>query len=59
MGRPKDTIRKNNEIVKKIYRSYQFRVRRDDEEILNKLNSVESINGYITDLIRQDLKNHK
>lgn len=56
MGRKKEYIKKNNESVKRIYKSFQIRVRRDDEEVLDKLNSVESMNGYILDLIRKDIR---
>lgn len=57
MRKSKEAIRKNNEIVKRIYKAYQLRIRRDDEEIIKKLENVESINGYITQLIKNDLKN--
>lgn len=59
MGRSKEAIKKNNEIVKRIYRNYLIRIRKDDEAIISKLNSVDSINGYIVDLIRKDLKKTK
>lgn len=48
--------KKNNETIKKIYKSILIRVRRDDTEIWEKLNSVESVNGYILNLIREDIR---
>ena len=59
MGRSKEAIKKNNEIVKRIYRNYLVRIRKDDVAIIDKLNSVDSINGYIVGLIRKDLKKTK
>lgn len=59
MGRSKEHVKKVNESVKRIYTSFLYRVRKDDTEIIEKLNSVESRNGYITELIRQDIRKHK
>ena len=49
-------IRANKKYNLKAYRKYTFRVRKDDTEIIEKLESVSSKNGYITDLIRKDIK---
>ena len=40
----------------KTYHNFLIHVRKDDEEILTKLKSVDSRNGYILDLIREDIK---
>lgn len=34
-----------------------LRIRADDIDVINKLNSVNSKNGYILDLIKNDIKN--
>lgn len=41
------------------YVKFTYRVRTDDTEILDKLKSVDSVNGYITELIRKDIENGK
>ena len=40
---------------KTTYKMYPFRVRKDNIETINKLNSVSSINGYINSLIENDI----
>ena len=40
---------------KDIYKMYPFRVRKDNVDIINKLESVDSINGYINTLIENDV----
>jgi len=52
-------IRNNNNYTRKTYVSCNFRVRKDDKEVLKKLESVPSKNGYIIDLIRKDIKASK
>lgn len=44
-----DNYNKNN------YKMFQFRVRKDDKKILNKLDSVLSLNKYIYTLISEDI----
>ena len=38
------------------YKMYQFRVRKSDVDLINKLDSVHNRNSYITNLIKNDLK---
>ena len=40
---------------KNTYKMFPFRVRKDNTETINKLNSVPSINGYINSLIEKDI----
>lgn len=40
---------------KSIYKTIPFRVRKDNADIIKKLKSVESINGYINELIENDI----
>lgn len=54
--RSKEQIKRDNALIKKIYKSYQLRVRRDDEQVISKLESLENKNGYLLDLIRKDLQ---
>lgn len=43
--------------LKKAYQRYTIRVRKDDEkDIIDKLESVESINRYVKELIKADMK---
>ena len=37
---------------------YQFRIRKDDSEIIQKLDSVSNRNSYITELIRENVSSH-
>lgn len=46
----------NKEFKKKTYTQIAIRIRKDDEEILVKLNSVENKTEYILNLIREDIK---
>lgn len=55
----KNTDRLNAEYKKKNYTSVNIRIRKDDTEILEKLETVESKNKYILDLIREDIKASK
>lgn len=47
------------EYKKKNYKRYNIIVRLDDKDVLEKLDSVKSVNGYILGLIKEDLKNGK
>ena len=40
---------------KENYKMYQFRIRKDDSEIIQKLDSVSNRNSYITELIRENI----
>lgn len=42
---------------KETYKTLPFRVRKDDTSIINKLNSVPSMNNYIHSLIENDVNN--
>lgn len=42
---------------KNTYKMFPFRVRKDNIDTINKLNSVPSINGYINSLIEKDINN--
>lgn len=47
----------NNDYKRKTYKSIMLRMRYDeDEDVLAKLESVESKKDYIVDLIRKDIK---
>lgn len=49
-----------NEAYKaKTYRRYLIRVRLDDTEVIEKLNSIENVQGYIVNLIRADIEKGK
>ena len=37
------------------YKMYQFRVKRNDDDLINKLDSVNNRNQYISSLIRKDI----
>ena len=47
-----DYISKYN---KSNYKMYQFRVKRNDNELINKLDSINNKNQYISSLIRKDI----
>lgn len=49
--------KKNYDYKRKKYKRYIVLVRKDDDEIINKLNSVKSKNKYINNLINEDIKN--
>ena len=40
---------------KEKYKSYPFRVKKSDVDLINKLDNLSNRNGYITKLIRQDI----
>ncbi len=41
---------------KENYKMYQFRIKKSDNELIKKLDSVSNRNGYITNLILEDIK---
>lgn len=45
-----------NTYNKQKYKNINFRVNKDDTEILNKLKNVPNKAKYLTDLIRQDIR---
>ena len=45
-----------NQYNKNNYKMYQFRVRKSDIDLINKLESVDNRNSYITNLIINDIK---
>ena len=45
-----------NQYNKENYKMYQFRVRKRDVDLINKLDSVHNRNSYITNLIINDIK---
>lgn len=45
-----------NSYIKDNYKSIKLRVRKDDNEVLNRLYSVDNINAYILELIRKDVE---
>ena len=44
-----------NEYNKEKYKMYPFRVKKSDEELIKKLDTVQNRNGYITRLILDDI----
>ena len=44
------------EFNKENYKMYQFRVKKSDSDLINKLDSVTNRNNYITNLIMEDIK---
>lgn len=52
-------IRNNNVYAKKTYLRFMMNVRKDDKDVIKKLESVPSKNRYIIDLIRKDIKASK
>ena len=40
---------------KKNYKMYQFRIRKDDAQVIEKLDQLSNRNSYITGLIRKDI----
>ena len=41
---------------KKNYKMYQFRVKKSDTDLIDKLDNVENRNAYITNLVLEDMK---
>ena len=52
----KKRLEYNNAYNKKKYININFRVNKEDTEILEKIKSVPNKAKYLTDLIRQDIK---
>lgn len=44
-----------NEYNKEKYKMYPFRVKKSDEELIKKLDTIQNRNGYITRLIQEDI----
>ena len=44
-----------NKYNKENYKMYQFRIKKSDAELINKLDNVSNRNGYLTDLILEDV----
>lgn len=44
-----------NDFNKKTYKSFIFRVRKDNESVLEKLDATENLNSYIRSLIEKDI----
>lgn len=55
----KKRLEYNNQYNKQKYKNINFRINKDDTEILDKLKSVPNKARYLTDLIRQDIKKSK
>lgn len=55
----KEVDKKNEEYKKVTYERVNVRIRKDETEVLEKLNSVKSKNNYIVELIRADIKASK
>lgn len=54
--RDRKTMNKNQwEYKQKTYQAFTFRIRKDDTEILEKLDSVPNKTEYILNLIRKDI----
>lgn len=45
-----------NQYIKGNYKTIKIRVRKEDEEVIKKLESVDNINQYLLSLIRMDIK---
>ena len=60
-----DTLKEFNQLEyikqydKENYKHYHIKVRCDEKEVIEKLNTVESKNGYILDLIKKDIARNK
>ncbi len=48
-----------NSFIKDNYRTLKIRIRKDDELLMSKLDSVDNINKYITSLIMDDIYNNR
>lgn len=55
----KKRLEYNNAYNKQKYKNINFRVNKEDIEILEKIKSVPNKAKYLTDLIRQDIKKSK
>lgn len=45
-----------NNYLKDTYRPYKLRVRKDDDEVIAKLEGVDNVNAYLLSLIRKDIE---
>lgn len=52
----KKRLNYNNAYNKQKYKNINFRVNKEDTEILEKIKSVPNKAKYLTDLIRQDIR---
>lgn len=53
----KARIRANTKYAAKTYKTFTLRIRKDTQaELIQKLESVDSANKYLCDLIKKDLK---
>ena len=50
-----DQIKYQNEFNRKTYKAYSIRVRRDRNDIIEKLDSVPSVNAYVIGLVEKDM----
>ena len=48
-----------NAFIKQNYKSIKIRIRNDNKVLLNKLDSVQNVNKYITELILNDIYQHR
>lgn len=55
----KNTDKLNAEYKKKTYTTFTMRIRKEETEVLEKLESVDSKTKYIVDLIKKDIKASK
>ena len=49
----------SNNYEKSFYKRLIVYIPKSDEKVINKINSVKSVSGYIKDLIREDIKKEK
>lgn len=49
----------SNNYEKSFYRRIILVIPKSDEKVIDKLNSVKSVSGYIKELIREDIKKEK
>ena len=52
----KKRLEYNNAYNKEKYKNINFRINKDDTEILDKLKNVPNKAKYLTDLVRQDIR---
>ena len=48
-----------NAFIKQNYKSIKIRIRNDNKVLLNKLDNVQNVNKYITELILNDIYQHR
>ena len=51
-----EVFKKQQEYAKKTYNHYHLKIRKDNIEVIDKLESVKSKNAYITSLIEKDIE---